>query len=413
MATNGMLAAGYNIITIDVGYASNRVDGVLMEDTNRFPFGVKSLADYVHSLGFKFGIYGTGTISNHVDPIETNVDLGSYGFETNDANLWASWGADYLKYDYVSLLGTPAVFSNMEAALAQCGRPIIYMLSGGYFDPYKPIIANQWRVGEDIWMTWEYVMHNLDQVDLSAKYAGPGQWNDPDMLEVGTSYPSDWPGLTDEENKSHFSLWCMVAAPLIAGLDVRKAPQKYIDILTAPEIIAVDQDPHGIQGTRVQTMAATGGNLEVWSKPVGSNLTSRAVALFNRSDIATNMTVYWTNLSVRLGPATVSDLWARADLGVFTNSFSATVPSHGTVMLNVTPLVSVFDTPSLRSYVSPTNTLVFAWPAPSFGFVLRQSSTLASASWPDFPTPPTQVGSEMELVIPSPPANSFFRLHFR
>ncbi len=194
------------------------------------------------------------------------------------------------------------------------------------------------------------MVSNLDGNTNSASAAGPGGWNDPDMLEVGNG------GMSNTEDQAQFSLWCVVAAPLIAGNNLTNMSQAALDTLTNPEVIAVDQDPAGVQGTRVTSAPGVGGNLEVWCKPLGTDLTAKAVALFNRSSTNASITVNWCDISLQPGNATVRDLWARTDLGTFVNGYSAVVPTHGAELLKIIGTGSVSPTPPSASFTAaPTN----------------------------------------------------------
>jgi len=328
MATNGMQAAGYTYVNLDDCWQSARdTNGVIRADPKRFPGGIQELADYVHARGLKLGLYSCrGTQTCQRAP-------GSHGYEALDARTYAAWGVDYLKYDNCfpapgSDLRTD--YATMRDALEHCGRPIVYSICAWKFEPWMPECGNLWRTTRDIVDRFDNMIAKLDENDAFARYAGPGHWNDPDMLEVGNG------GMPDTEYRAHFSMWCIVAAPLIAGNDVRAMSPAIHDILTNPEVIAVDQDPAGVQGTRVARTAGDGGKLDVWMKPLGFDATTKAVALFNRSVSSAPLTVAWTNIGLAAGPATVRDLWARADLGVFTNGYVATVPSHGVVLIKVT-----------------------------------------------------------------------------
>jgi alpha-galactosidase len=223
----------------------------------------------------------------------------------------------------------------MGDALKATGRPIFYSINPVYgggsciapptCDINCPTIANMWRIEFDINASWGSFTGLINTDNGLAQYASPGHWNDPDMLEVGR-------GMSTDEDKSHFGMWAILAAPLITGNDVTKMSATTKAILTNTDVIAVDQDPLGKQGTRVGT---TGTNLEIWSKQL-SGTNTRAVALFNRSGAAASMSVTWTQIGLPAGAATVRDLYAQKDLGSFTDSYKAdSVPSHGIVMLKV------------------------------------------------------------------------------
>jgi alpha-galactosidase len=232
----------------------------------------------------------------------------------------------------------------MSNALKATGRPILFsMCSWGFpgFWVEGSNVAHMWRTTSDIQDNWPRMLMIFDANSTYAAFAGPGHWNDPDMLEVGNG------GMSDLEYRSHFTMWAMSAAPLIAGNDLRSMSQATRDILTAPEVIAVDQDSLGVQGVRVGDILGT-SKPEIWSKPL-SGIHTIAVVLFNRSSVAVDMTVVWTDLGLPSGAATVRDLWARTDRGVFSDRYSANVPPHGVVLIRV---VSVGDripsaTPSL------------------------------------------------------------------
>jgi len=329
MITSGMRAAGYQYVNIDDCWmASERnADGTLEPDPKKFPNGIKAVADYVHSKGLKLGIYldrGTKTCGGFP---------GSYGYEVQDAGTIASWGIDYMKYDNCSPApGSSLVtdYTTMSNALKATGRPIVFsMCSWGFPGSWVASgrIAHLWRTTSDIKDTWDSLMAIMDANSVSAAFAGPSHWNDPDMLEVGNG------GLTDTEYRSHFTMWALMAAPLIAGNDLRTMSQATIDILTAPEVIAVNQDPLGIQGTLVGNIEGT-KKPEVWSKILSGN-NVRAVVLLNRSDQTADISIKWIDLGLPSGPASVRDLWLRTDLGAFENGYTATVPSHGVVLIRV------------------------------------------------------------------------------
>jgi alpha-galactosidase len=256
---------------------------------------------------------------------------GSYGYEVRDANQLAAWGVDYLKYDNcnpdpASNLATDYI--NMHNALEATGRPFVYAMCNWGFPGYWAMdIAQLWRTTSDIKDTWSSMTTIMDANNVHAAFAKPGHWNDPDMLEVGNG------GMTDTEYRTHFSMWALMAAPLFAGNDLRNMSQATKDILTAPEVIAVDQDPLGVQGKQISKL--TGVNQpEVWAKPL-SGANTYAVALLNRSEAPVDITVMWSDIGLPAGPATVHDLWDRADRGVFTDRYTANVPPHGVALVKI------------------------------------------------------------------------------
>jgi alpha-galactosidase len=334
MVTSGMKDAGYVYLVIDDCWQIDRdAQGNILPDPQRFPSGMKALADYVHSRGLKFGLYSdAGTLTCQKRP-------GSRGYEFQDARQYAAWGVDYLKYDWCST-GTqnaPASYSIMRDALLKAGRPIVFSIcEWGTSKPWlwAKDVGNLWRTTGDIQDCWDCkrdwggmgVVHVLDLQDGLESYAGPGHWNDPDMLEVGNQ------GMTITEYRAHFSLWCILAAPLMAGNDLRNMTNEVKEILTNREVIAVDQDSLGMQGRRVKRY----GDREVWAKQLADG--GRAVVLFNRGPKSQEISVSWTEIGYpQHVAAQVRDLWAHKDLGKLIGKFSAEVPSHGVVMVTVKP----------------------------------------------------------------------------
>ena len=330
--------AGYEYLVIDDGWQVSRdEDGRIVVDAEKFPSGIKALADYVHSRGLKFGLYSdAGATTCGGFP-------GSLGHEYQDARTYAAWGVDYLKYDWCDTgnMSAPDAYALMRDALLAAGRPIVLSIcEWGTSKPWlwARDVGHLWRTTFDIRPCWDcgkqahskgVLIENFigftkildQQVDLEP-YAGPGHWNDPDMLEVGNGE------LTWEENKAHFSLWCILAAPLMLGNDVRDMTPEVHAILTNAEAIAVNQDPRGRQGRKVRD----DGDLEVWSKELADG--SRAVVLFNRSGEEADISFSWTEIGYPLSLSlTVRDLWRHEDLGRFEGSWSTRVPSHGVVML--------------------------------------------------------------------------------
>src|SRR5215471_14779186 len=274
MVKAGMRDAGYTYLVIDDCWQIDRdAQGNIIADPKRFPSGMKGLADYVHSKGLKFGLYSdAGTLTCQKRP-------GSRGYEFQDARQYAAWGVDYLKYDWcsTSTQNAQASYSIMRDALAKSGRPIVFsMCEWGTAKPWlwAGNVGNLWRTTGDIQDCWDCkrdwggmgFVHILDLQNTLEAYAGPGHWNDPDMLEVGNG------GMTTSEYRAHFSLWCILAAPLMAGNDIRSMSSDIATILTNKEVIAVDQDPLGVQGRRVRR----DGKQEIWAKQLADG--SRAVA---------------------------------------------------------------------------------------------------------------------------------------
>jgi alpha-galactosidase len=334
MVRSGMKDAGYQYIVIDDCWQVDRdSQGNIVPDPKRFPSGMKALADYVHSKGLKFGLYSdAGTLTCQKRP-------GSRGYEFQDARQYAAWDVDYLKYDWcsTSTQNAQASYSLMRDALAKSGRPIVFSIcEWGTAKPWlwARDVGNLWRTTGDIQDCWDCkkdwggmgFIHILDLQDTLEPYAGPGHWNDPDMLEVGNG------GMNAIEYRSHFSLWCILAAPLMAGNDVRNMSPEIAGILMNKELIAVDQDPLGLQGRRVKRS----GDQDVWVKQLADG--SRAVALLNRGTAESQMSVSWSDIGYPNElSASVRDLWAKKDLGKLEGGFSAEVPSHGVVVIKVKP----------------------------------------------------------------------------
>jgi len=327
MVATGMKDAGYVYVNIDDTWEAGRdAQGNIM--TNRkFP-DMKALADYVHSKGLKIGIYsgpGPKTCANYE---------GSYGHEQQDANTYAAWGFDYLKYDWCSAgeIYKPedmqAVYQKMGDALLKTGRPIVFSLCQyGMEDVWKwgpKVGGNLWRTTGDISDHWQ----SMDQIGFKqfaiASYGQAGHWNDPDMLEIGNG------GMSADEYRTHMSLWSLLAAPLLAGNDLRSMSEETKSILMNTEVIAIDQDPEAQPVKKISEQ----GSLVIAARPLQDK--TWAVGLFNRGDAAAKMTVAWSDLGLH-GTMKVRDLWAHKDLGKVADQFSADVPSHGVVLIRIKP----------------------------------------------------------------------------
>lgn len=336
IVTSGMKDAGYRYVVIDDCWHGERdADGFITSDAKKFPSGIKAIADYVHSKGLKFGIYsdaGTKTCGGHP---------GSQGHEYQDAITYARWGVDYLKYDWcwTGSRNAEEAYALMADALRSTGRDIVFSLcEWGTARPWLwgSRIGNLWRTTGDIWdsydqndkaHSWAHSM--LDIADLNEPlwpFAGPGHWNDPDMLEVGNG------GMSDAEYRSHFSLWAMMAAPLMAGNDIAGMNDATKAILLNRDVIAIDQDPLGAQGHRMRD----DGDLEVWARPLADG--GRALLLLNRSSKPAEIAADWAEIGYpRSLAADVYDLWAHKSVGRAKGRFAATVAPHGVVMVRLTP----------------------------------------------------------------------------
>ncbi len=325
--TSGMKDAGYIYVNIDDTWEGGRDAQGNITTNNKFP-DMKALADYVHSKGLKIGIYsspGPNTCAGYE---------GSYGHEEQDAKTWAAWGIDYLKYDWCGASRVykddemHAIYQKMGDALRKAGRPIVYSLCQyGRADVWKwgpEVSGNLWRTTGDINDSWKSMEHlGFDLQENLAPYAGPGHWNDPDMLEIGNGH------MTDEEYRVHMSLWSILAAPLLAGNDLRTMTPEIKAILTNAEVIAVDQDKKGVEGKRV----SKNGDTEIWARPLADG--SQAVGLFNRGGDTASVSLKWADLGLNGAPKKVRDLWKHADMPASGAEYTATVPSHGVTMLKI------------------------------------------------------------------------------
>ncbi len=322
MVSSGMQAAGYQYVNIDDCWQVSRdASGTIVADPTRFPSGIKALADYVHSKGLKLGIYtdaGTGTCEKRP---------GSLNHEVQDAKTYASWGIDYVKIDWCNAEGLdPEVqYAKLRDALAQSGRPIVFSICNwGVRTPWRwgPTTGNLWRTTGDINDTYDRMsLIGFGQNGLE-KFAGPGHWNDPDMLEIGNG------GMKRDEYRTHMALWALLAAPLLAGNDLRSMSPETKELLTNSEVLAVNQDKKGVQGHRVWEE----GPLEIWVKPLADG--SQAVGLFNRSESASKLTLDFKSIGAPAS-AKLRDLLDHKDLGAVQNSYSAEVPTHGVVLVRV------------------------------------------------------------------------------
>jgi alpha-galactosidase len=347
MISSGMKDAGYTYINIDDCWHGKRDSlGFIQPDPQRFPSGMKALADYIHSKGLKFGIYscaGWQTCGGRP---------GSRGYEFQDAMQYAKWGVDYLKYDWCNTeaLNAEGAYLTMRNALYSAGRPIVFSLcEWGNNKPWDwgKNVGHLWRTTGDIincfdcvvdhgtWKSWG-IMYILDMQEGLRIYAGPDHWNDPDMMEVGN-------GMSVSEDRAHFSMWCMLAAPLIAGNDLINMSKETIEILTNKEAIAINQDYPGIQGFKY----STGDSVETWFKPLSND--EWAVCFLNRSSKAKEFEFVWeeqtvvdtfSNRQANFKETTynIRDVWAKKDAGTTKNNFTAIIESHDVVLLRLAPL---------------------------------------------------------------------------
>jgi alpha-galactosidase len=369
MVSSGLINHGWTYINIDDYWQVNRDtddptlhgperadDGRILPNP-RFP-DMKGLADYVHGLGLKIGLYSSP------GPWTCGGCVGSFNHELQDAQQYADWGFDYLKYDWCSytpdLEAERSTLTNfttlkswnnshsntksreqlmrpyqiMHAALDQQPRDILYSLCqygrGNVWEWGAQVGGNSWRTTDDIRDNWKSMSHNGFSQNGHEKYAGPGHFNDPDMLVVGKLGWGDLhpTGLTPDEQYTHISLWCLLASPLLIGCDMTQLDPFTLNLLSNDEVIEVDQDPLGKPASRV----SKNGNLEVWARQMEDG--SKAVGLFNRGETSETVEAKFSDLGIK-GKHRIRDLWRQKDLGKFRNSFSMLVPSHGVVLVRI------------------------------------------------------------------------------
>lgn len=346
MIRNGMRDAGYTYIVIDDTWSLKQRDddGNLVADPEKFPSGMKALGDWLHAHGFKFGIYScAGRMTCGGYP-------GSWGHEFQDARTFASWGVDYLKYDwcYTETADARDAYKRIRDALYAAGRPVVLSIcEWGTSRPWEwaQDVGHLWRTTGDIYdsydgrkgweMGWKLILDlQYDLVKSSmgpdgiAQYAGPGHWNDPDMMEVGSA------GLTFAESRAHFGLWAILAAPLMAGNDVRNMSDDIRALLTDPDVIAINQDKLGKQGYRV--LAEPSNNIEIWVRELENK--EWAVALLNTSQSAQELTADWNSFQWFLhGTYDITDVWTKQPAGDTSTPYTARVESHDIALLRLKP----------------------------------------------------------------------------
>lgn len=346
LVASGMKDAGYLYVNLDDCWHGQRdSQGFIHEDATRFPSGMKALADYVHSKGLKIGIYSdAGTQTCGGKP-------GSRGHEYQDAITYANWGIDYLKYDWCNTdaLNPTEAYKTMRDAIYSAGRPMVFsMCEWGESKPWLwgANVGHSWRTTGDIGNCWNCeigygtwsklsVLAILDKQMEIRRYAGPGHWNDPDMLEVGN-------GLSTPESRAHFSLWCMLAAPLIAGNDIRTMSAETSEILTNKEVIGIDQDALGIPCYKMFKQ----GDLEVYAKPMSNN--EVAICFLNRGETPRDFTFNWKDFPIDDGISgkrypfdkivyKLRDCWQKKDMGTTATVFKSTVQPHDVILLLLKP----------------------------------------------------------------------------
>jgi alpha-galactosidase len=346
MVKNGMRDAGYKYIVIDDCWQVNRDSaGNIVADPARFPSGIKALADYVHSKGLQFGLYScAGSATCQGRP-------GSRGYQFQDARQYAAWGVDYLKYDWCNEEGqnAQAAYRTMHDALKECGRPIVFSIcEWGDNKPWEwgKGVGHLWRTTADIRDCFDCsinwgglgVLQILDKQVGLEEYAGPGHWNDPDMLEIGNG------GQTITEYRAHFSLWCMLAAPLMAGNDLRSMDEDIRELLTNKEVIAVNQDTLGFQGFRFIDY----GDLEIWVKALSGG--EAAFCFLNRSNQAVDLNFNWKKMGLYhfsieqngfnlwKNKYRVKDLWKHAEIGTTGENLVTRLAGHEALLVRLSAM---------------------------------------------------------------------------
>lgn len=348
MAEEGFLDAGYCYLNIDDGWARSRDSlGFILADPEKFPSGIAALAQYVHHKGLKFGIYSSA------GPKTCGGLPGSLGHEYQDAIIYAKWGVDYLKYDWcaASHLNPRVAYPLMADAIREAGRPMVFSICDG--GPMKPWlwagkIGHSWRTTYDIWPcfscikdhgSWKQpgVLPVIDQQDSLRKYAGPGHWNDPDMMQIGNGE------LTLNQNRAHFSMWCMLAAPLLLGTDLRKMSPELKEVVLNKEVIAIDQDSLGIQAMKYKNEEG----VDFWFKPLCNG--AWALCLLNRSNAPVSIDIDWNDIAFfdevsqrdfnsATQLYTIRNLWTKKMEGKTRKVKKVTLPAEDVMLYHLTPM---------------------------------------------------------------------------
>lgn len=330
MVSTGMIDLGYEYIVIDDCWQIARdKDGVIIVDSVKFPSGIKYLADYIHAKGLKFGIYSdAGTLTCAGRP-------GSKSYEVIDAQTYANWGVDFLKYDWCFTEGQDPIksYTLMRDALYKVGRPIVFSICDwGYSKPWlwADTVGHLWRTTLDITDRWDGNewgnqlgwVEILEMQNGLEKYAGPGQWNDPDMLEVGN------PGLSINEARAHFSMWCMLAAPLICGNDLKNMSPEIKQILMQKDLISINQDSLGQQGFKI----IDEGNFEIWQKPLAHG--GIAICLLNLEDREKEFDIKWKDMNIKnlQGNYRVKDIWRSQYLNDSQHDLKIIIPARDVIV---------------------------------------------------------------------------------
>jgi len=332
MRTSGLYEAGYRFINIDDGYFGGRdANGKLFPNTKKFPSGMKALADYIHSKGLKTGIYtdaGINTCGSIYDKDSLGIGVGIYGYVEQDCNTFFNeWGYDFLKVDWCGgqrqKLDEETEYTKIINAVKSINNGIVFNVCRWKFPGEWAINkADSWRISGDIRENFPSILKIIDSNVNLCQYASPGHYNDMDMLQVGR-------GMTYEEDKTHFSMWCMLNSPLLAGNDLRSMSKETIEIITNREVIAINQDINFVQAKRLFKE----GDVEVWIKPMGKKGKQKAIAILNRGN-EIQYSIFAKKLGIRKRKK-IRDLWQHRNLGAIGRETAFTIPRHGIVVLKV------------------------------------------------------------------------------
>ena len=331
MISSGMYKAGYRFINIDDGYFGGRnSDGNLLTDTKKFPSGMRALTDYIHARKLKAGIYsdaGKNTCGSKYDNDPNGIGVGMYGHVERDCNLFFNdWKFDFLKVDWCGGdwmgLDEETEYTKIIHAVKSINPEIVFNICRWQFPGEWAIkLADSWRISGDIRENFSSILRIIDlNADLH-QYSSPGHYNDMDMLQVGR-------GMTYDEDKTHFSMWCMMNSPLLAGNDLRDMTRETIEILTNKEIIALNQD----KGFRQATRLLREGDIEIWVKPLGKAGKQKAIAIMNRGEKTGQTALTPEKIGVS-STSKLRDLWLHENIGKLGKSRTLTIPKHGIVVL--------------------------------------------------------------------------------
>lgn len=334
MVSSGMYAAGYRYINIDDGYFGGRdKNGELVVNKKKFPSGMKALVNYIHAKGLRAGIYsdaGISTCGSIYDKDSNGIAAGLYGHVQADCKrFFQDWKFDFLKVDWCGgeklKLNEETAYTSIIDTVRAIDSNVVFNICRWKFPGTWAIrLADSWRISGDIDAKFSSILHIIDLNADLYKYASPGHYNDMDMLQVGR-------GMTYEEDKSHFSMWCMLNSPLLAGNDLRHMSKQTLEILTNRELIALNQDKGFVQARRLLRMA----DVEVWKKPLGNDGSNTcAIALLNRSDKETTFQLNPDEIGLT-SKSRMRDLWKHKNLGRLGKQHSFLIPPHGIIVLKI------------------------------------------------------------------------------